>query len=155
MEQPPSIRTAVRLRWVGAAVSLLSLVVTISTLGTLKDRIREQVAATGQDVNPDMVDAAFAGAVAIGVLSGLVAAGLWLWMAWKNGQGRRWARVVATVLGGINVVSTLFSFAAGGSTLPALALAAVNLVLAISILVLLWRKESSAFYAARSARPAY
>lgn len=155
VEQPSSIRTAVRLMWAGAVVSLLSLVVTLVTLGGLKGQVRDQLAATQQDVTPEMVDAAFAAAIGAGVAGAVIAIGLWLWMAWKNGQGRRWARVVATVLGAINVVSTLFTLSAGASTAPSLVVSVVGLVLAVAILVLLWRKDSSAFYAARSARPAY
>lgn len=155
VEQPPSIRTAVRLMWAGAVVSLLSLIVTIATIGSSKDQIRDQMAASGQDVTPGMVDAAFAVAIGVGVVGALIAIGLWLWMAWKNGKGRSWARIVATVLGAFNVASTLFTFSAGSSPAPALVLAVVNLILAVAILVLLWRKDSSAFYRARSARPTY
>jgi len=37
-----------------------------------------------------------------GFIAGAVAlAGLWLWMAWKNKQGRPWARVVSTVFFGV------------------------------------------------------
>ncbi|MDQ3415985.1 MAG: hypothetical protein M3474_02570 [Actinomycetota bacterium] len=69
-------------------------------------------------------------------------------MAWKNGQGRSWARIVATVLAGINVLFTAFGLASGNVAPVASILSVVKLILAIVIVVLLWRKESSAFYAA-------
>lgn len=153
VEQPSSIRTAVLLMRVGAVVSLLSLVGTLITLGSLKSQIRDQLVASDQQVTDSMVDAAYGVAIVGSIVVGLIGAGLWLWMAWKNGQGRGWARIVASVLGGLNVVTTLFSVASGNATTLSLVLSLVNLVLAVVILVLLWKKESSAFYAARSGRP--
>ena len=153
VEQPSSVRTAVLLMRVGAVISLLSLVATLLTLGSLKSQIRDQLVAGGQQVTDAAVDAAYAIAIVGSVVVALIGVGLWLWMAWKNGQGRGWARIVATVLGGLNVVMTLFSVASGNATALAMVLGLVNLVLAVAILVLLWKKESSAFYAARSGRP--
>ncbi len=148
--QPSSISLAVRLMWAGAAVSLLSLVVTLLNLGDLKSQVREQLAASGQEVTDQVVNASYAAAIAFGVLGSLIAVLLWLWMAWKNGQGRTWARVVATVLGVINVLSTIYTLTAGTAPIAANILAVINVVLAVVILVLLWRKESSAFYQAQS-----
>lgn len=153
VEQPSSVRTAVLLMRVGAVISLLSLVATLLTLGSLKSQIRDQLVAGGQQVTDAAVDAAYAIAIVGSVVVALIGVGLWLWMAWKNGQGRGWARIVATVLGGLNVVMTLFSVASGNATALAMVLGLVNLVLAVAILVLLWKKESSAFYASRSGRP--
>jgi len=150
--QPPSVRNAVRLMWVGAAISLISLVVTLSTLGSLKQQIRDSVRTSGQNVTQSQVDAAFAGAIVFSVVIALIAIGLWLWMAWKNGQGRQWARIVATVLGVLNVIFTLLSFVGNRATGGARILSVIDLVIAVAILVLLWRKESTDFYRARSAR---
>jgi tryptophan-rich sensory protein len=148
--QPPSVRNAVRLMWVGAAISLISLVVTLATLGSLKQQIRDSVRDSGQNVTQSQVDAAFAGAIVFSVVIALIAVGLWLWMAWKNGQGRQWARIVATVLGVLNVIFTLLSFVGNRATAGAQILSVIDLVIAVAILVLLWRKESTDFYRARS-----
>jgi hypothetical protein len=149
--QPPAIRNAVRLMWAGAVISLLSLVVTLATLGSLKTQVRDQLAQNNQKVTEDMVNAGYAAGIVGGVVVAIVAILLWLWMAWKNGQGRKWARIVATVLGVINVLSTLYTIGSGTAEPAAVVLAVINLVLAIAILVLLWRKEASAYYAACSA----
>jgi hypothetical protein len=71
-------------------------------------------------------------------------------MAWKNGQGRSWARIVATVLGAINVLFTLFGFTQPGMTVVTATIGVVNLILAVVIVILLWRPESSSYYAAVS-----
>lgn len=138
--------------WVGAGISLISLLVTLATLGSLKSQIREQLAQSGQNVTDDLVNASYAMAIVVGIVGAVIAILLWLWMAWKNGQGRSWARIVATVLGGINVISTLYTAFAGNTGAAATILAVVNLVLAIVILALLWRKEAGAYYAACSRR---
>ena len=45
------------------------------------------------------------------VIGGLIAIGLWLWMAWANGRGRGWARVLSAVLFGINTLTlVIFPF---------------------------------------------
>ena len=71
-------------------------------------------------------------------------------MAVKNGQGRSWARVVATVLGGLNIVFTLLNLAGGTATTLTVVSGLVSLVLAGVILYLLYRPESTRFYDFRS-----
>lgn len=146
--QPASMRLAVRLMLAGAAVSLVSLVVSLVTLGSLKSQVRDQLEQRGQQVSQSTLDSAYGFAIGFVVVAGLISVGLWLWMAWKNGQGRGWARIVATVLAVFNLPSTLFAVASGNATPTASILSVINLILAIVIVVLLWRKESSAFYAA-------
>lgn len=150
-EQPSSISLAVKLMVTGAVVSLLSLVVALVGLGSLKDDIARQLREDDPSVTQSTIDAAYAVGIVFAVVVGAISVLLWLWMAWKNGQGRSWARVVATVLGALNVVFTLLSFAAGGLETVTLLLSLVNLVLAVVILVLLWRKESTQFFEGHTA----
>ena len=69
-----------------------------------------------------------------------------MWMAIKNGQGRSWARVVACVLGGLNILFTLLSFAGGTTALYRLVFSLVGVALAGVILYLLYRPESTRYY---------
>jgi hypothetical protein len=144
--QPPSIALAVKLMYAGAALAVVSLVYSFTTLGSLKDDIRTQLEKSEDQVTQSMVDAGYAGAIAIAVVFGLLGALLWVWMAWKNGQGRSWARVVATVLAGFNVLGLLITLAGSNVEPVSLVLAVVSVVLAVVILVLLWKRESSDFY---------
>ncbi|NRQ48912.1 hypothetical protein [Aeromicrobium stalagmiti] len=145
-EQPSSISTAVKLMLVGAALSVLSLVYSLATMGDLKDQIRDELAKNDPDVSQSTVDAAYSVGIGFAVVFGLLGAFLWVWMAWKNGQGRSWARVVATVFGGLNLVGALFTFSAGNSEPLSLVATGVSLVLAVVVLVLLWRPESTRYY---------
>jgi hypothetical protein len=146
IEQPPAIRNAVRLMYVGALLSLIGVLLT--PLQT--DAIRDAVEDSDASLTAGEVDTVVAFSIGMAVVSGLVGVGLWLWMAIKNGQGRSWARVVATVLGGVNIVLTLLSVAGGQATGLTIAVSLLGVALAAVIIVLLYRPESSRFYDFRS-----
>jgi hypothetical protein len=145
-DPPSSISTAVTLMRVGALVSMLSLAVSLSTLGSLKDTIADSLRTTDPDVAQYTIDANYSVATVSAVIGGLFGAVLWLWMAWKNGQGRAWARFVATVLGILNLLSLIYSLGTPGVTAASLAFGVLSLVLALVILVLLWLRRSSLYY---------
>lgn len=144
--QPASIATAVKLMYAGAVLSALSLIYSFATMGDLKDDIRTELEKNDASVSQSTIDAAYSVTIVIAVVFGLIGALLWVWMAWKNGQGRKWARVVATVLGVFNVLALLFSLVGGNAEPVSLVLSAISCVLAVAILVLLYKKESTAFY---------
>jgi hypothetical protein len=146
VEQPPSIVTAVRLMWVGAGLSALGILFTLFQT----DAIRDQVEEDNPSFTSSEVDTAVSVGIGFAVVFGLIGVGLWLWMASANGQGKSWARIVATVLGALNVVGAVFSLAVNPATLLSVLVTIVSLILAVVILVLLYRPESSRFYEARS-----
>ena len=150
-EQPSSIALAVKLMFVGAGLSVLSLLYSVTTLGGLKDDIRTELAKNDTNVSQSTIDAAYAVTITIAVVFGLIGALLWVWMAWKNGQGRSWARVVATILGVLNVVGLLFTAVGSTSETISVILSVISSVLAVVILVLLWKKDSTEFYNATAA----
>lgn len=147
VEQPPSIVTAVRLMWAGAALTAVGVLLSF----TQTDAIREQIEDSDSSLSASEVDTAVSVGIAFSVVFGIVGVGLWLWMANANGKGQSWARTVATVLGGLNAFSAVISLVASGTaTTLSIVLTVISLVLAVVILVLLYRPDSSAFYAARS-----
>jgi hypothetical protein len=150
-EPPGSIRTAVLLMRLGALLSLLSLLTTFFLLDQIRDEVEEALTAQGTELTADAVDAAVAIGVGFSIFVGLIGVALWLWMAWANGRGRSWARIVATVLFGLSAVSFLVSFSQPQPVLTTV-LGVVNLVLGAAIMVLLWKRESSDYYAAVSGR---
>ena len=146
--QPASIATAVKLMYAGAVINLVSAVSTLTSMGAMKTSVVDELRKADANVSQSTIDAAYGVAVGFALLFSVVGVLIWLWMAWKNGQGRSWARIVASVLGGINVISTVFTVLGGNSPALTTTISAINLVLAIVILTFLWRKESSAYYAA-------
>ena len=93
----------------------------------------------------------------------LIAAGSWLWMARANKRGRSWARITATVFFGIltaGELAWLIAFLAHKVTLAAIyvgldvSLCFVYWLVALSAVVLLWRRSSSDYYTAAGNQPA-
>ena len=150
VSQPASIALAVKLMYAGAALSLVSLLTTAFMRDTIRESIEKSNRTATNPLTASQIDAAVGVAVVFSVVVGLIAVGLWIWMAFANGAGKKWARIVATVLFGLSVVSTL-----GGliNHPPALSLIVglLTLVLGGYIVFLLFRPESSQYYAARSA----
>lgn len=146
-EPPQSVLTAVKLMYVGAGLAVLSLITTF----VARDEIREQTIDSAVDGGMSVSEAeslADSSVAVVFVISALVV-GLWIWMARANRRGKRWARVTATVLGGLNIVFTLGSLVSGGSGLN-FVVSLVTLALAAYILWLLYRPGSSAYFQASS-----
>jgi hypothetical protein len=153
VEQPSSIRTAVRLMWVGAALAAFGVVTIFFQTDAIRDAIEDSDSSA--DMTADEIDTLVNVSIAAAVFFGVIGVGLWIWMAITNGQGKSWARVVATVLGGLNVLFTLLGFAGAtgeGTTALGTALSLIGLALAVSILILLYRPDSTRFYEAHQPR---
>lgn len=143
---PPSIRLAVRLMWVGAIISLIGIVVTF----LLRDELRDQIEEAEPSLTAEEIDSAVAVGLTVVGLIGVISVALWIWMATANGQGKAWARTVATVLGTLNVLFTLLSFVGGQFTPLGAVLNLFNIALAVVILVMLYRPDANRFYDAVS-----
>jgi hypothetical protein len=145
-EPPPSVRNAVRLMYAGAALSAIVVIVTLVSIGSLKANILAHYPhyTATQRHNAEIA------AVVTSIIGGVIAIALWLWMAWANGRGRNWARIVAAVFFGINTLDLLVSFArvhAVGSLIVGILVWLVGL----GAIVFLFSKESSAFFASQRA----
>lgn len=139
---PASLMNAARLMYAGAGIAvILGLTVVL----TLHNAPHTAAASSG---------AYKAGRIAGGAISGLIAGGLWLWMAWANKRGRSWARILSTVLFGL---LTLEAAATLPGTLPA-ALKIVTFLewaAGLAAIVSLWKRQSGAYYKAVSQPPGY
>ena len=145
---PQPVRTAVLFMYAGAAMSAIQIILGLITIGSLKSIIRSRY----PNYSASQIHAAqIAGVVGI-VAVGAIAIGLWLWMAWANGKGRSWARIVASVLFGLNTISLLSQIAR-----PHAAIVLVFEVLVwlagLGAIFFLWQRESSAYFQARSGQP--
>ena len=145
---PQPVRTAVLFMYAGAAMNAIQIILGLITIGSLKSIIRSRY----PNYSASQIHAAqIAGVVGI-VVVGAIAIGLWLWMAWANGRGRSWARIVASVLFGLNTISLLSQIAR-----PHAAIVLVFEILVwlagLGAIFFLWQRESSAYFQARSGRP--
>jgi hypothetical protein len=147
VQQPRSVRTAVRLMYLAAGLEAVAFVVALLTRGSLRAAIlRRHPHYTATQLHH-----AENAQTVILVVGALIAVALWLWMAWANGRGHNWARVVAAVLFGISTLSLLVSFAAERGVGDRI-IGIVLWLIGLAVIVLLFRKESAPFFA-RSAPP--
>jgi hypothetical protein len=144
---PRSVRTAVLLMYAGAALSAVSLIVSVLSFHAIERVIRNASSTlTAQQVHNDAIVA-----VTIAVVESLIAIGLWLLMAWGNKNGHVWARIVATILFGLNTLFLLLSFVRATVSVS-LAFSVVVWAIGLGAIVMLWRKESSEYFALSSPR---
>ncbi|MGE9808652.1 MULTISPECIES: hypothetical protein [unclassified Janibacter] len=148
--RPPAMDRAVQLMKVGAVLSLINLLLTFVMKDTVRDVVEKAAADAGTTVTPEQLDAAVTASLAVGVVSGLIGAGLWLWMASANGKGRGWARIVATVFFALQLLSFLANLTQPLPT-PLRLMGIVTTVLGAVIIFLLYRPESTRFYRESSA----
>ena len=85
------------------------------------------------------------------MIGGLIAIGLWIWMAWANGHGRSWARVLSAVFFGINTLGLIVSLAVRSSvaemhTAGSLIVGVVVWLIGLAAIVLIFNKKSGPFY---------
>jgi hypothetical protein len=144
-QAPPVVKLAVRLMFVRAALSLISVVVVIALKGTLKDDIRKN--NPGWDA--DKVNTAFNVAIVFAVVFAVVFVILYLLLAMQVGKGKNWARIVTWVIAGLGVAGLLSSLA---QTAPPLShiLSIVTGLIDIAIIVLLVRANGTGFFRKRS-----
>lgn len=117
---------AMRLMIVGAA---LELVAAISVLESARD-IASHLSGRSPGSSDAVVRAAVAGRVDFVALAAVVAAVVWLGLAWAIVRGQRWARKVCAVLLGVNLIG-LFSGLAEGSATFARTSLAIGIVLCL------------------------
>ncbi len=143
---PASVLTAVKVMYAGAAASILGIVIDILTVTATKTAIQKRsphLSASQLNSSQHVLVAGF-------IAGGVIAAVVWIVLARVCLQGRNWARITGTVLFALSTVDTLV-----GLTAP-IALAvklwgALVWLIALTAIVLLWRRGSSAFFKATPA----
>jgi hypothetical protein len=138
---PRSVLNAVKLMYAGAALEVIAVIIAVVTVGSLKSAIlARHPAYTAAQLH----SAEVARTVPL-VIGGLIAIGLWLWMAWANGKGRSWARIVSAVFFGINTLDLLISLLQVHAV-ATLIIGVVIWLVGLGAIVLIFSKESGAFY---------
>lgn len=141
---PQSVLTAVKLMYAGAAFSALEIIISFTTIGGLKSAIKQAY----PHYSAAQVHTLEIEGVAGLVISGLLGVGLWILMARLNLAGRNWARIVASVLFGINTLE-LLSVISRPNTVLGIAFSVILWVIGLGAIVMLWRRESTAFFRPR------
>jgi hypothetical protein len=154
---PPSVRRAVIAMYIGAGTSIVGLAVGVAMLNWVKNKVMTSLTRPQNMTAQDYVNFRHAISTIITdvglpviVISGLIGAGIWLWMAWKCNQGRGWARVVSTVLFGINCLGLIPVTGNGVRSISLLLLAwhLISWLPALAAIIFLWNRESTAYFQA-------
>jgi hypothetical protein len=144
---PTPVVQAVKLMYAGAIVSAISLIITLATVGSLKTAIHN----ADPTLSASKLHSAEVAAVAVAIIFGLIGIGLWLWMAYANKAGKNWARITATVFFGLDTLSVLTSFRQAEPVLSRLISILIWLI-GLGVIVLLYQRESSAYFGASKNR---
>ena len=138
---PPSVLNAVKLMYAGAAVSTVSLIVSLVDISGTKAAIRK----ARPSLSAAQVNQLNTFIISLAIISGVIGIALWLWMARANGQGRNWARIVSTVLFGLATLD-LFGVVSQPKTLLGLVFPLLTWLIGAGAVFLLWRGESTTFF---------
>jgi hypothetical protein len=149
--RPRTVTYAVWLMYAGAALSvvngLVDALMAHSLVLTMFTQFESQLPPGQQtQISTDLLTRVFSAGV---IITGVLYALLWLWMAWKNSSGRSWARVVSTVFFGLFSVSALSSVARVSSGLLGILIASlVTFAIGLAVIILIWQPEASRYYEA-------
>jgi hypothetical protein len=149
---PQTLLNAVKLMYAGAALSVIVLIATIVTAGSVRSRIEaHHPTIDGKPATATQITGLVHLTVGLGIIIGVVGVALWLWMARKNGQGRPWARIVSSVLFVISTLS-LLNLRSGGDSVFAIVSTVLMWLVGLGAVILLWLPSSSSFFVSQRRR---
>jgi hypothetical protein len=148
--QPSSLRNAVRLIWAGGALSLIGVIVTLSFSSRIKTAvtnaaIKSNKTAASQhkaQLTAAQIHSLANATVELLAVFGVIGVLLWVWMAWANNRGRSWARVVASVLFGLNTIAVVLEL---GRASVSLIVVVVEWLIGLAAIVLLWNRQTTQY----------
>ena len=138
---PAPVLNAVKLMYVGAAVSTISLIISLVDIGGSKTAIHK----ARPSLDAAQVNQLNTFIITLAIVSGLVGIGLWLWMARASGRGKNWARIVSTVLFCLATLDLVGVFSEPKTALS-LIFPILTWLVGLGAVFLLWRPESTAFF---------
>lgn len=106
------MRLAVRLMYLGALLELGVLAVVAATAG----RLHSAILARDHSYTAAQWHAEFHQHIVPLEIAAPVAACVWVWLAWANGRGHRWARVLVVLAVAVTTASLLSGLAGGALT---------------------------------------
>jgi hypothetical protein len=137
--RPGTVRAAVRLMLAGALAELATLVTVVLTAGQVKAGVlaKDPAAWHGAMVH-----------ITLDEICLPIAIGLWLWLAWANGRGQDWARLVSLSSFSLTSLGLLYVLSqdAQAVALADVIAAAVVWAIGLASVVLIFTPASGRYY---------
>jgi ABC-type Fe3+ transport system permease subunit len=137
---PPQVNAAFWLYIVGAALSLVALIISIATIGSLKDTLQQQSSANGQQLSDSAASAAIGVSVTIAVIFGILYIAAYVLFAFFMRRGANWARIVLLIVTVLSLFGVLGGYGVG----------AARVIVGVIATILLFTKPANEYF--RSAR---
>src|SRR5215472_9615927 len=141
--RPAAMRRAVSLMYAGAALGVVNAIVGALVAHTI-------TFYTYSGTSPNTTTVHNASSVVSGVIAAIISGGLWLWMAWKTGAGRNWARVLSAVFFGfmcLQLIAGFISLAGSSGNALAFIVTLAEWGVGLAAIIALWARESNEFFA--------
>jgi hypothetical protein len=142
---PASVLNAVKLMYAGAAISTVSLIISLADIHGTKSAIEK----ARPDLTTAQINQLNTFIISLAVVSGVLGIALWLWMSWANNQGKNWARILSTVLFGLATLDMVGVFSQP-KTIYGVIFPVLTWLVGLGAVILLWRPESTAFFKPQS-----
>jgi hypothetical protein len=139
---PQQVTIAFWLYLLGALLSLVSLIISIATIGALKSDLQKQLAAQGQQLSDNAVNAAVGVSIAIAVVFGLLYLAAYVLFAFFMRRGANWARIVLLIVTVLSLFQVLGAYGVGGA----------RVVVGVIATILIFLKPANEYFRAVKAR---
>jgi hypothetical protein len=129
--------------YAGAAVSAIGLILDLFTIGSIRSNLHKNF----PKLSASQLHSAQQTFIIALVVTGLIGIGLWVWMAMMSKAGRSWARIVGSVLFGVDTLLLLLGLSRAGAAAGTLS-SILTWLLGLGAIVFLWRRDSSEYFTA-------
>ena len=144
---PQQVNAAFWLYIAGAVLSLIALIISIATIGSLKDSLQQQASTNGQQLSDSAASAAIGISVTIAVVFGILYIAAYVLFAVFMRRGANWARIVLLIVTVLSLFGVLGGYGVG----------AARVVVGVIATILIFTKPANEYFrgsrTARAARP--
>lgn len=147
---PQSVQIAFYVMLAGAVVTLLAMAYSLTMLDEARSNALD---ASGGVLRGDDLDLLVYATIGGSIVSSLITAGLWVWMAFVCRAGKNWGRITGTVFFGLNALFYVFGTVAAMVTSTAgiaLVFSTATLAVGLAAVILLWNGMSGPYFAPRT-----
>ena len=144
---PPQVKHAITAMYVGAAATVVGIVIEILTVNATKTAIEKK----SHHLTASQLNTTEHALIIGSVVSGLIAVAAWLIIARACQNGHNWARITGTALFGLATIDTIGS-AISPVAGPVKAWWPVIWLAGLVTVILLWQRASTEFFKGMSPR---